>query len=170
MIHIIKKVVVINGAPKSGKDTVCDMANEFVKCGNISTVDKIKKAYSILGWNGDKSEKHRKALSDFKDIATKTLDHSFNYVKQQILEFKCEKCPWQILFIHCREPEEIKRICDAFSAETLLVTNQNIEHIKSNHADAEVLNYKYNYEIHNDGSLEDLRAEVKLFLLEMFHE
>jgi hypothetical protein len=85
------------------------------------------------------------------------------------LEFLDNECPWKILFIHCREPEEIKRLVDDFKCSTLLITNNNITQVESNHADANVNNYNYDFVIHNDGTLEDLKVEVELFILELFN-
>lgn len=165
-----KKIVIVNGVGRSGKDSVCDIADEIIPCGNISTVDKVKKAYSFLGWNGEKSEEHRKALSDIKDLATKTLDHSYRYCKQCIADFYKEDCPWLILFIHSREPDEIARFVKDFGCKTLLVTNKNIKKIESNHADAEVANYNYDFHITNDGTLDDLHDAVEVFIKELFNE
>lgn len=163
-----KYIVIINGSGGTGKDQFCALCASYVKCKVVSTVDKVKEAYSLLGWNGDKSEQHRKALSDIKDIGTKNLDHPFTYISKIVEKFRTKDD--QILFIHSREPEEIARFVKEFDCITLLIINPNIENIKSNHADANVFDYKYDYKIYNDGSVEDLKLKAKQFIERLFNE
>ena len=60
-----KKVIIINGTGGSGKDTFVEFCSEFKNVMNISSVDKVKEAASILvGWNGEKDEKSMKLLVD----------------------------------------------------------------------------------------------------------
>ena len=56
----------------------------------------------------------------------------------------------------CREPEEIKKkIVERLDARTILVRRGSAECEEvSNHADAEILDYKYDIEIENNGSFE----------------
>ena len=141
---------------------MCKFCNEYIKCRTISTVDKVKEAFIILGWDGNKSEESRLALSNIKDMSTKLFDHPYKYVSKCIEDFK--KSNDEILFIHSREPEEIDRFVKDFNCITLLVKNPNIKQIKSNHADANVDDYNYDFIIENDGSLDDLRIKAKEFI------
>ena len=60
------------------------------------------------------------------------------------------------IFIDCREPEEIKKLCTALDAKSLLIRRAGAENSEtSNHADAQVLNYDYDIVIENDGNLLD---------------
>ena len=61
-----KTVIVINGVGGVGKDTLCDIASKYYKVMNVSSVDPIKDAARILGWDGAKEPKDRKFLSDLK--------------------------------------------------------------------------------------------------------
>lgn len=141
------------------------MCGDYAKVKIISTVDKVKEAYALLGWDGEKSEKHRKALSDIKDISTKALDHPFNYIKQNIDYFFSPISDDEILFIHSREPEEIKRLVDCFGCKTLFIRNDSVPDITSNHADANVEKYKnYDYIINNNGDFKRLDAQAKNFV------
>ena len=160
----MKKIVIINGSGGTGKDTFCDCCDYYIPTLRVSTVEKIKQAYKILGWDGSKSEIHRKALSDLKDIATSALDHSYKYVKETIDFFLRPDNDYVILFIHSREPEEIQRFVDDFGCLTLLIENPSIKRIESNHADSQVKDYKYDYVIKNDGTLEDLRNKANDFI------
>lgn len=158
-----KPIIIINGSGGSGKDTFVEMCREFAEVKNISTVDNVKEAYRILGWNGEKTEDDRKNLSDIKDLSTKRFDHPFKYISQVIDRFNTIDMH-EILFIHSREPEEIDRFKREFGCVTLLIKNPNIKHIESNHADADVEKYEYDYVIHNDGTLDDLRRLAKEFV------
>ena len=70
----MKKVFIINGAAGVGKDTFVEIAKYkiFIKTGlptyNISSVDNVKTAAKILGWDGEKDARGRKFLSDLKII------------------------------------------------------------------------------------------------------
>jgi dephospho-CoA kinase len=160
-----KKIIVINGSGSAGKDTFVDFCDNVVDCWNVSSVDMIKLAASELGWSGSKDEKSRKFLSDLKLLSTEYSDHSYEYIKQTIFEFMYSKD--QLLFIHIREPEEIKRVKDNYKAITVLVTNKNKNIIESNMADANVENFQYDYYIDNSGSLEDLKKIAESFVREI---
>lgn len=164
----MKKVFVVNGSGRTGKDTMCDIVrdkftsfkNNFVVM-NISSVDKVKFAAKELGWDGvSKTDKDRKFLSDLKDLCTKYNDSPFNYVSYQIEHFMKSDMNG-VLFIHIREPEEIRKLTNKYTfIETILVTNKNVESIDTNHADREVENYDYDYHFSNDGTLEEWRDYI----------
>jgi len=141
------------------------MCKTYVDTTVLSTVDKVKEAYSLLGWNGEKTEQHRKALSDIKDIGTTNLDHPFTYIKSEVEKFRSNENTSELLFVHSREPDEIKRFVENFDCVTLLMKNDNAEDIQSNHADAEVANYKYDYEVDNDGTISDLKNKAWNFIV-----
>ena len=161
------KIVLINGIGRSGKDTFVEFCQKDTSVSgqiwNISTVDLVKKAAKILGWNGEKDEKGRKFLSDLKDLATSYSDLSFTYIHNTI--FSAEGIGnVKIIFVHCREPEEIDRLKKELGATTLLIKNNRIKPIISNHADRDVENYNYDYVIENNGTLEELAAQAHKFL------
>lgn len=159
----LKKVVVINGSGAVGKDTFCELCNQCVPCKVISTVDIVKEAYKLLGWNGEKSDIYRKGLSDIKDISTETLDHPYKYVEKNIKEFYQDDT-YEILFIHSREPNEINRIAKNYPCATLLIKNSRVNTITTNHADAEVDNFNYTHIVDNEGTLEDLKNSALKFI------
>ena len=124
----------------------------------------VKEAYGLLGWDGKKTEVHRKALSDIKDIATKNWDHPYRYIKDTVEQFNKDKQEKSILFIHSREPDEISRFVKSFGCKTLFIKNENIKRVTSNHADSNVENYQYDYMIDNSGSLDNLELLAKQFV------
>lgn len=152
----------MNGTGGSGKDSLQDFCGKYAPIRSISTVDKVKEAYTLLGWDGTKSEQHRKALSDIKDIGTKNLDHPYQYIKSEVEKFRASND--EIMFIHSREPEEIDRFVKSFGCITVLIRNKNVKPIASNHADRDVENFKYDYIVDNNGTLDDLDFMAKTFV------
>lgn len=165
-----KHIFVINGAAGSGKDTFVDCliiaAKDMVEVGgieNYSSVSVIKDIAKRLGWDGAKSEKDRKFLSDLKllckeynDLPFKSLIHTVsNFYKNLNDEF---------LFIHIREPEEIERAKTAFGAKTILLKNPKTSPVESNISDKNVYNYDYDIIINNDGSISDLKELAPVFI------
>lgn len=155
------KIVIINGYPESGKDTFINYCSQYAKVKNISTVDRVKEALKILGWDGkSKTPEVRKALSDMKDISTKLFNGPFNYVT---LEAKVAHNT-EIVFIHCREPEEIDKLKNALGAATLLIDRVKSDRQITNHADQKVYNYSYDYIVDNNDTLDMLKLHAKLFV------
>ena len=167
-------IYVINGSAGSGKDTFCEMTSrfvgeEFVKV--FSTVDIVKKLALEAGWDGKKTPRARKFLSDLKDLLTDWNDTPYNSVSKKILLTKNEwesygidtsKCA---IFVMCREPQEIKKFVERLGARTILIRRKEAEdRSPSNHADAEVLDYKYDIEIENNGTLKDLAFAALKFI------
>lgn len=162
-----KKIVIINGTGGSGKDTFVEFTSKYGKIINFSSIDKVKEIARHIGWDGGKTEKDRKFLSDLKKLTTEYNDMAFNSIKEAVDIFK--KDDTDILFIHIREPEEIKRSVEEFNALTLLIKRENIEIIKSNYSDASVENYDYDYIINNT-TLEKLEERAKEFVEELLNK
>lgn len=165
-----KHIVIINGSAGVGKDTFVEQVRyQFISYPsypavvNYSSVDWIKQIAKSMGWIGDKSEKSRKFLSDLKDLSTWYNDMPFFLMKQKVLDFKKDK-HLKILFLHIREPEEIKKAVEEFGAKTLLIRNNRVEQVISNQADAGVYSYDYDYVVDNDGTIEELKLLAKTFL------
>jgi len=159
----MNKVIIINGGGGVGKDTfvkLCKEQNDNVK--SISTVDCVKEIAKKCEWDGSKSENDRRFLSDLKDALAKWNDIPFNKVINFI-----KSMDNKIIFIYCREPDEIERFCYSIEnaeVSTLLIINDNVTKINSNHADAEVENYNYDYIIYNNGTIDNLKDSAYIFL------
>jgi hypothetical protein len=170
------KIVVINGKAGTGKDTFVMMCQDVLGASrvlNISTVDFVKEVALFCGWNGSKTPKNRKFLSDLKDLLTEWEDIPFMKVCDTIRNWSCELDEFEgyeawcnsVVFIHCREPKEIKKLIEEFDAISLLIRRDAAESVEQmNHADNEVLNYEYDYTMPNNGSLSELRARAEEFL------
>ena len=101
----MKKVIIINGTGGCGKDTFVSLVSKYAKVYNFSSIDAVKELATIIGWDGTKSEKDRKFLSDLKRLTTEYNDFSFNSIKNAYEKFI--NSDNEIMFIHIREPEEI---------------------------------------------------------------
>ena len=157
-----KKVYVINGSGGVGKDTFATFVGEYAKTMVISSVDPIKNLMRIMGWNGEKEERDRKFMSDLKDLCTNYNDYPMKYLIKEYNSFM-EDEQLEVLFMHIREPKEIERAVKEFGATTIIITNPNVEQIKSNHADANVCNYNYDFIVANDRDLEYFKLVAEVF-------
>lgn len=158
----LKECIIINGSGGVGKDTVVEMVSKKYNVRNVSTVDKVNEAGLLLGCLG-KSLKDRAFKSDLKLLADKYYTHSLIYVLEEYVKF-LDHPDQQIMFIHCREPDNIAEVSESVNCTTLLITNARVPLIDSNMADKNVFNYKYDHIIRNDGTLEELEKKVNFFL------
>ena len=174
------KVVVVNGRPESGKTTFEKKCRELVEASStfwfdetkqmevamISTVDFIKQIATECGWDGVKTPRNRKFLSDLKDLLTEWNDVPYQKILEHIDYMRVfgNGYDW-ILFVDCREPKEIQKLKERLNATTVLVRRLGDEmNETSNHADANVFEYEYDYTIKNYGDLSDLVVECAGFL------
>lgn len=175
-VQLSSKVYVVNGAPGAGKDTFCSYVKEimpFHYCQVISTVDFVKQIAYLCWWNGEKTPKDRKFLSDLKDLLTAWGEVPIKKCLIQIEEFETFFKSYEldpsdgVTFLMAREPSDIYVLSHIIpNCKTLIVRNSNAEaQTTSNHADAEVLNYNYDIEIDNNGDLENLKKEANSFII-----
>lgn len=160
-------IYIINGYPKSGKSLFVKMCQYFSngRVEELSTIDRIKEiASTSFGWNGEKTPKARKFLSDLKDAATEFGNLPFRWIGEKIKEFEDDNNVIGI-FIHCREPQEIQKIKDYYGAKTILINRDSVkEEVQSNHADSDIENYNYDIIIYNNNDRADLEDTVLTFL------
>ena len=189
------KVVIINGKPQSGKDTFCKYAqgycddDESANTLIISSVDPLKEILTQLGWDGTKTDKIRDMLMDMKQLWVQNQDGPTMFLFNNILEFH-KACTGEdnIVFVHIREPEEIKKLVNALTGFesmgidviSLLVIRKGEEDTpnqpaETRRSDDEALinSYKYDVTINNDEDLiklQELAAEFVDKLLEDEYE
>lgn len=167
---MVKKVYVTNGSAGNGKDTFAEFLSKYTSVFKYSSIDLVKEMFEVVGISKDnKTEKKRKLWSDAKDMLTRYDDIPFKDVSSIVADFKDNKIDTEVLLIDIREPEEITRAVETFGAETILIDNPNVRKIDSNHADANVKNYKYDYTIENDGTIEQLDAVASVFCREIIN-
>ena len=165
-------VFIINGRGGVGKDTFVNFFTEFAGekyVLNISTVDYVKQIARSIGWQGEKDNLSRKFLSDLKDMTTYWADKPFRDVTKKTECFFDELVAYGVenlgfVFIHCREPKEIQRLKNniKYPVYSLLIRRVGHENL-GNHADDEVENYKYDFIIENNGTLNELKSKAEEF-------
>lgn len=159
----MKKIYVINGMAGSGKDTFVGYLSALVPTKHISMVDCVKAIAKQIGWDGKKTEKDRKFLSDLKILIDNYNDMNLNYVKDEIESFLKDDS-LTVLCIDMREAKDIHRLRQIYPLETILIYRKDVKNIKSNVADAGVFNMDYDITIDNSFSLDDLKTSVRLFV------
>lgn len=172
------KVVVVNGAPNAGKSLFERLCHE--KCGIFedavgfdgvkplyvditSTVDFVKDIARECGWDGTKTPENRKFLSDLKALLTQ-----WRNVPYEMIVTRARMLPktydW-IMFVDCREPEEIQKLKDGMNATTLLIRREQAENAEtSNNSDTNILNYDYDLTIWNNSDIIDLERQAENFI------
>lgn len=189
------KVVIINGKPQSGKDTFCGFAqgycddDESANTLIISSVDPLKEMLAQLGWDGTKTDEIRDILMCMKQLWVQNQDGPTMFLFNNILEFH-KACTGEdnIVFVHIREPEEIKKLVNALTGFesmgidviSLLVIRESGEDTPNQPAgtrrsddEALINSYEYDVTINNDGDLiklQELAAEFVDKLLEDKYE
>jgi hypothetical protein len=164
----LKKIFITNGSGTNGKDSFAKYVAKYIPTYKYSSINLVKDMLKVANITEEsKTEEYRLLCSDLKDRLTKYDDIPFKDVTTIVKDFKNNLIDMNVLLIDIREPEEIARAVETFGAETILVRNPNAIKIKSNHADANVENYQYDYIIENDGTLEQLDKVAKMFVCDV---
>ena len=171
------QVFIINGSGGVGKDAFVQLVNNCVweTCivGNYSSVSKVKEIAEAIGWDGTKTERNRKFLSDLKMLTTEYNDMPLNDMKRFTSDFMINEYNMpKILFLHIREPQEIAKALYAFkkyNAKAILIKRDSVKQITSNIADGSVYDFDYDIVVNNDGTLEELKEKVECFLNDFIH-
>lgn len=162
----MNKYVIINGCGGVGKDEFikkCKLYKDNIV--NMSTIEYVKKVAIQCGWNGKKDDKGRRLLSDIKDALTRYNNIPVKHILESLHNYSDS-----IIFIHCREPDEITLLKNMLNAKSLLITNANVVPIETNHADKCVFNIEYDYVVDNSGTIGDLIEAAQVFLMKLENE
>jgi len=169
-VRKLKKIVIVNGYPKSGKTEYELFLAKHTRCIIYSSITPVKEyAKKYFGWSGnedDKTEDWRRFFSELKHMLVAEFDYIFKDLSTQVNKFYRDTNA-ELLLIDSREPEEIERFKNQFQAITIFVKNDRVEKIMSNESDANVENYKYDYYIDNNSSLDDLEQKAIEFIKEL---
>ena len=160
---------------RSGKDAFALLCQRHMTwCKNISTVDFVKQVANFCGWDGTKTLENRAFLSELKALLTKWGDVPYKKVESAAKAYEAEAEIYDfstkdvLIFVHCREPKEIDKFVTRMGAKTLLIRRAATENNEqSNSSDMDVFNYKYDYVIENNGTLEELEDKAIAFLKEL---
>lgn len=161
-------IFIINGAGGVGKDTLIDSLESDYVVRNISSITPIKELARYGGWDGEKTLKARKMLSDLKQLFTEFNDLPFNYCKDHYEFFKSKRDA-DFLFVAIREKEEIEKfyqylVDDGANVHTILICREAIHKKYGNVSDDMVKDYPYQYVFHNDYELDTAKKEFKKFI------
>ncbi len=164
----MKKLVVINGCGGVGKDTLCDIIAKHYKVRNISSITPIKNLAVICGWDGEKTPKARKFLSDLKMLTVEFNDYPTKWAADEYSKFL--ETDEEIMFVHIREPKEIEKFSSSVGgvAKTLLIRGGTRLNgvVYGNSSDDDVEKYNYDFIYVNDLPIE----ETEKAFLEFFRE
>ena len=163
------KVVIVNGMPESGKTTFQEICRRKLNDYNWNTVIKssvefVKKVATYCGWNGEKTDKNRKFLSDLKRVLTDWDDAVIKDIINDVNVYHYSGLNF-VIFIDIREPEEIEKAKKVFNAISLIVRRPQVEcNTWSNSSDMKVFECDYDHIIWNDSDLTQLEAEADKFI------
>lgn len=165
------KIFIVNGYPGSGKTLFQEycysiLHEKFSHCVILRTsvIDPVKAIARMIGWDGDKDERGRKFLSDLKDA----LDAYSNFTFNSIDAFADSDVDF--IFMDARSDYDIDYAVTRYDAITVFIDKKINEEEFSNHADANVRDYNYQYYIDNNGTKEDFYNATNLFLYEIMNK
>jgi hypothetical protein len=172
----MKHVVVVNGKPRSGKDTFinyCRIYADNTDCvervESISSISPVMDALKSLGWDGEKRDDIRNLLSQLKFFWICNNDGPTAYLIKRILDVKEDNCA---IFVQIREPAEIDKLRNAMIAlkplgidvTTVLIMRPGTDREYSNTSDNYVFDYEYEHTINNDGTQDQLYSMMIPFM------
>ena len=169
------KIFIVNGFPRSCFFFFFVLISDYLGENNVyilSTVDFVKEIATLCGWDGVKNGKNRKFLADLKNLLTEWDDVPIKKIKKELVNIQHLYESYDldtsqvVVFIMCREPNEIARLCRELGAKSLFISRDNHETDFSNTSDAEVENYNYDIYFHNPEGIDNLFREIKNFIKE----
>ena len=170
----MKLTIVINGAGGVGKDTLCHIAEARYRVRNVSSITPIKQIAALCGWQGEKTDRARKFLSDLKLLTIAYNDYPSHWLAEQYRSFLAGD--EEIMFVHIREPQEIAKFVrlTGGAAKTLLVRGGERMAKKvgkyGNPSDDLVENYPYDYYFANDRTVAEAEPAFLALLGEMMKD
>ena len=166
------KVIIVNGMPGCGKTTFEQFCIEALEKNHAgvgimrSSVDYVKEVARHCGWNGTKLPEDRLFLSELKRALSQWRDLPFRDIVNEAARYAADLNHY-VLFVDCREPNEIERLKKELNAFTVLVRRPDVEGAEaSNSSDANVLEYDYDLTIWNEFGVEELYTMADYFVTE----
>lgn len=160
--EIMRRIFIINGPGGHGKDEFIRMVAEVYgekNVHNISSVDQVKEAARILGWEGGKSDDDRRLLIALKQASVRYDDGPTRYLEQRLMAIE-----EGIAFLHIREESEIEKIEARVGGIMRIHIFRPDSDIPQNEIDTLTEEMEYDIEILNDGNLDDLREKARAFV------
>lgn len=169
------KIFIISGKANSGKDTTCELINNYIKLKGLNSINLQFSSYIkmyakvISGWDGQEDTKPRSLLQKLgTSIIREKIDNEF-FIKRIIGDIKVYSYYCDAITISdARLPEEIDSIYNEFENVIRINIerpnfNNNLNEIEKKHRTEVALDgyNSYDYILINDGSIEDLNEKVK---------
>ena len=168
-------IFIVSGKANSGKDTTCELINNYVKLKGLKSVNLQFSSYIkmyakvISGWDGSEDSKPRTLLQELgTDVIRNKIDNNF-FINRIINDIKVYSYYFDVITISdARLPEELDGIYDSFCKvfkiriERPFYENNLNSKERKHKTEIALDDYNnYTYVIINDGSIEDLNNKVK---------
>ncbi len=174
-------IFVISGKARAGKDTTASYIIEYAKKRNLKAFNlqysfPLKNyAMNISDWDGNEETKPRKLLQDLGTLVIREKIDDLFFVKRMISDIMIYSYYFDVITISdARYPVEIDKIKQRFpNVKSVIIKRpgfkSNLTKKQQNHVSERALdNYdKFDYEVVNDGSLDDLRKKVNNMVKEV---
>lgn len=175
------KIFIVSGKANSGKDTTCELINNYIKLKELKSINLQFSTYikmyakAISGWNGEEDTKPRSLLQEIgTSIIRDKIDNEF-FIKRIIGDIKVYSYYCDVITISdARLPEEIDSIYEAFdNVVRINIERPNYDNNlnskeKKHRTEVGLDNYNnYDYTIINDGTLEDLNKKIEKIVNEV---
>lgn len=165
------KVLIVNGAPQSGKDTFIDLLSKSGRYNVIKTsiIDPIKEISEFLNFNTEnKTEKDRKLWADLlkatMDYNQYPITKTFKNIEDKLYNTNINNKDILICVI-ARNPKNIEIFKNQFKNiginTTTVFINNNDKKIFNNIEDKSIYDYIYDLYIDNSGSLTELEETIE---------
>lgn len=177
-------VIIVNGKPRSGKDTAIRYIAEYCEgteiavCEAHSTIEPVKSLLRKFGWSGDKTDEARNIMAQMKQFWINNSDGPLKHCIDIIIDMaQRDKNNDLVIMFQIREPDEIAKLVNALrpveraynlSVSTLFVNRSKADgKAYGNSADTNVADYKYDNIIVNDGTLDELKEVAIKYINEL---
>ena len=167
-------IFMVSGIANSGKDTTCELINNYVKLKNLKSVNLQFSYYikmyakELTSWDGNDETKPRTLLQQIgTDVIRKNIDDMF-FVNRIIDDIKVYSFFCDVITISdTRFPIEIESVYNSFSNVVRINIirpdfENNLNSKERKHITETALDgyNSYDYTLVNDGTIEDLNYKV----------
>lgn len=173
----MKKIILVSAKARNGKDSVAELAKQELEskgervliCHYADLLKYICKTF--FNWNGIKDDNGRTILQHVGTDVIRNKNHAPDYwvdfIANLLWMFYDE---WDYILIpDTRFPNELERMIDNFGKERIVSLRTNRPNFDSglsqeqlNHpSECALDDYKFDYYIENNGTLDDLQLKVK---------
>lgn len=160
---------VLNGSPRSGKDTFCTLVEKYGVVKHFSYVDFTRNMLDMVHINyHNKTDKDRQLLEAINNTLESYGDIPMKDICESVIH-AIAKADFRNLyiFVDIRKPENIKRFIEKFPDAKTVYIDDGMELSEATESDHSVKDYDYDYYVMNDGSLTDLQNAVEKFIKEL---